>query len=351
VDDLDGRSLEAAMKRVIVLGGLGQFGRTAANELRRLGIAAQIASRGAGGDLRVDANDPASLRSAFRADDVILDAAGPFYTRNTALLEMASDVPLTVVDLNDDLEYAERVLALRERIDAAGSVVLSSASTVSAVAAAVVRASGCERPIRVSAFLAPASRHAAKGATLSLSRSVGRPVRILRDGRLQTLRGWSEARRFAMPPPLGTLCGRLFASADALWLPRIWPTLREVAMYVDSNMWGGNLLLRLAARSSLVRRGLESQVRIGTWLARRFGSSAGGIGYEIEDADGRVARYALVSKKNAFLAAVAPAVLAVQSIAEDRFPHRGLVLPDRHVEPAELFRFLELMGISIEKLS
>jgi hypothetical protein len=99
-----------------------------------------------------------------------------------------------------------------------------------------------------------------------------------------------------------------------------------------------------------VRRVLESQVGVGTRIARRIGSSAGGIGYEIQDAGGGIARYAIVSEKNSFIAAVAPAVLAAQAIAEDRFPCRGLVLPDRHVEPNELFAFLQSAGIAIHKL-
>jgi hypothetical protein len=154
-----------------------------------------------------------------------------------------------------------------------------------------------------------------------------------------------------MPPPLGTVCGRLFESADALYLPRIWPMLRDVAMYVDANTPGVNTLLDWAARWPPLRRLLESQVRPATWFARLIGSSAGGIGYEIEGPAGRLARYALTSGQNSFITAVAPAVLAAQAITQDRFPHRGLVLPDRHVEPPQLFAFLRAKGIAIEQLS
>ena len=103
---------------------------------------------------------------------------------------------------NDDLGYAESVVALEPQIDAAGIRVLSSASSVSAVAAAVVRQSGIELPARVTAFLAPASRYTANvGSALSLWRSVGRPVRVLVDGQLQTRVGWTETRRFRCRRP------------------------------------------------------------------------------------------------------------------------------------------------------
>ncbi len=339
------------MRRVIVLGGLGQFGRTAADQLNSLGIPVQTASRSAAADLQIDADNPDSIRSALRTGDVVIDAAGPFHARTPALVEAAIEIGFDLVDINDDLRYAETVLALAPRVEAAGIRVLSSASTVSAVSAAVVAHSGIAAPRRINSFLVPASRHTANaGAALSLIRSVGRPARVLRDGELQEREGWSDPHCFEMPPPIGRICGRLFESADGAYLPRIWPTLRDVAMYVDTNTPGVNGLLRLAARWRAVRRLLERQVAWSTRIARTFGSSAGGIGYEIEDAAGRVARHAIVSDKNSFVVAVAPAALAARSIAEDRFPHRGLVLPDRHVEPQELFAFLRSAGIGIRAL-
>lgn len=340
------------MKRVIVLGGLGQFGRTAADEMRSFGIPVQTASRRPAADVQVDANDRSSFRASVSAGDIVIDAAGPFHARSSALVEAAIEIGFDVVDVNDDLRYAESVLALAPRIESAGIRVLSSASTVSAVAAAVIRESGISTPQRVAAFLAPASRHTANaGAALSLIRSVGRPVRVFHAGHLQEREGWSDSHRFPMPPPVGAICGRLFESADAIYLPRIWPSLRDVAMYIDANTSGVNTLLRWAARSPTLRRLLESQVRLATRFARAFGSAAGGIGYDIEDTSGRVARYAIVSEKNSFMAAVAPAVLAARSIVEDRFPHRGLVLPDRHVEPQELFASLRSSGIAMREVS
>ena len=340
------------MKRVIVLGGLGQFGRTAAQQLRRFGIPVQTAGRRPAADMQVDANDANSIRAALRAGDVVIDTAGPFHTRSTALIESAMEIGFDVIDINDDLGYAESVLALAPRITGAEIRVLSSASTVSAVAAAVVRHSGIATPRQAMSFLAPASRHTANiGAASSLIRSVGRPLRVLRDGRLQQREGWSEKRSFAMPPPVGPICGRLFESADALYLPRIWPSLRDVAMYVDPNTPGVDMLLRLAARWPDVRRLLEGQMRLATRFARSFGSAAGGIGYEIRDATGVTVRYAIVSERNSFIAAVAPAILAAHAIAEGRFAHHhGLVPPDCHVEPQGMFAFLQSVGMAIREV-
>ena len=322
------------MIRVIVLGGNGQFGCCAVEQLRIVGISPLVAARGGRYEIAVDADDPPSIRAAFSAGDLIIDAAGPFQKRSLALLDAAIEVGFHVIDINDSLSYAEQVLSLQRRIEGAGIRVLSSASSVSAVAAAMVRRSGLTLPKRVTGFLAPASRHTAKrGSALSLIRSLGCPIRAWRGGRLQTLPGWRESRAFPMPDPVGRICGRLFESADALWLPLAWPSLLDVEMFVDANTPGVNALLGLGARFSWIRRLLERHADLGARIARAFGSQAGGLGYEIEDANGKVARCAVLSGKTGHITAVAPAVLAARAIVTGRLTATGLIRPEGHVEP------------------
>jgi hypothetical protein len=323
---MDGGALEAGVRRVIVLGGLGWFGRAIAEQLGRLGVGAISASRGAGAPLRIDANDPASLHSNLRPGDIVIDAAGPYHLRSTAFVEAAIEIGFDVIDLNDYLHYAHALLGLKPQIDAAGIRVLTSASTVSAVAAAVVRRVEIASPVSIRGFIVPASKHSANpGAALSLLRSVGRPISVWRAGRLQTAIGWSESRGFPMPQPVGR-------------------------MFVDTNTPGVNWLFCAAARSVFVRQILERRSRTGTQIARWLGSPAGGVGYEIEGSDGRVARFAIVAGQNGFLTAIAPAILAARRLAENRFDCRGLVSPDRHVEPQELFEFLAETGIKTVQL-
>lgn len=343
--------MEAGVSRVIILGGLGLFGRTVAEQLRNERIAVEIAARRAGADIIADANDAFALRSFLRSGDLVVDAAGPFQARSTALVETAIDVGCDIVDLNDSVAYAEKVLTLEPRIAAAGIRVLSGASTVSAVAAAVIRQREITNPQRVAGFLAPATRYTANaGAARSLIASVGRNVRVWRDGRLQSAEGWSEPRTFPMSRPVGSVCGRLFETADAVYLPRIWPTLREVTMHVDPNTPGLNLLLRAAGTVPGLRSLMMASMPLGTWIARKFGASAGGIGYEIEDADGNLLRSAIVAEKGSQLVAVAPAVLAARAILAGQFDYRGLVPPDRHVDPTSLIEFLRAGGITYSEL-
>jgi hypothetical protein len=334
------------MKRVIVLGGRGHFGRTIVAELKKLGVLAMAASRRGDADLCCDAESASSLRATLRAGDLVIDAAGPFHLRTTTFIETAVNIGCDVIDINDNLGYAQQVLALESRINTSGIRVLTSASTVSAVAAAMIAESRIDAPIRLSAYLAPATRYTANtGAALSLLRSVGQPIEVWRDGRLQAATGWTDPRVFDLPPPVGRVHARLYESADAVHLPRQWPTLREVTMHVDSRLIGVNSLLAVAARCEPVRRLLSASVRVGAAAARFTGTKAGGVGYEIQDADGRLVACSLIAQERGYLTAVAPAVLAARAIVDGDFRHRGLIPPREVCEPMALFGYLQAAGV------
>jgi hypothetical protein len=334
------------MKRIVVLGGLGFFGATAADRLRALGASPLTAARRPGADLRLDVEGPASLRAALRPGDVVLDTVGPFQDRTTALAEAALDVGFDLIDIADSRAYVAGLYALRARFDAAGLRLLTACSSVSGVSAALVTHSRLADPVRVTGFLVPAAHYAANpGSAASLLRSVGRPVQVLRGGALAGGTGWRDARDFVMPPPIGRMQGHLFETADPLTLPTAWPSLRDVAFYVDSWVPGLNLLLDLAARSRPVHALMGRFMRLGLVLSRRFGSPTGCLAFEIEAASGQVARYALISTHHGHYTPIAPAVLAARAIAEGRFAPRGLVPPDQYVDSDELLAYLRGVGV------
>ena len=341
------------MKRIVVLGGLGFFGAAAVQRLRADGAMPLIASRrAAGADLQVDVEDPSSLRAALRPGDVVIDTVGPFQRRTLALVEAALDIGFDLLVIADSLAYVSMLYGLRPQIDATGRRVLTACSSISAISAAMVRLSRLKDPIRVTGVLAPASRYAATPATgASLMRSVGRPIRVLRDGRLVMAVGWRASHKVRMPPPIGDVHGYLFESADSFTLPLVWPDLRRVEFYVDSRVPGLNLVFAAAARWLTVRSFVERFQSPGLALARAFGSAAGCLMYEIEARGDRLVRYALIASDRGYYTPIVPAVLAARAIAEGRFAPRGLVPPDQHVEPGELTDYLRTIGVETVRLT
>lgn len=334
----------------MVVGGTGFFGGAAVELLREAGIHPVVASRrgGAGGrtGIVLDAEDADSLRAGLRPGDVLLDAAGPFQSRSALLVRTALDTGCDVIDLSDSLDHVLRVEALRPEIEAAGIRVLTSCSSVTAVVAMLLRDGVMRDPVRVSVFLAPASRETARpGTSGSLRHSLGRPIRVWRDGRLVPAVGWGDSRPFRMPDPIGAARGYLMESVLAATLPRLWPGLREADFWVDSRVPGMNRVFAAAVRLPPLAAAIRRSGRGGLIVARCLGSTSGGMLVEAEDAGGTIGRSRLWARRRSYLAAVAPAVLAARAVAEGRMPERGLVPHDRQVSAAELFPFLDRLGI------
>ncbi|HET7463068.1 MAG TPA: saccharopine dehydrogenase NADP-binding domain-containing protein [Longimicrobium sp.] len=337
------------MTRVIVLGGTGFFGAAAVAALREAGLPAMTAARH-DADLRVDVRDREALRRALRPGDVVLDAAGPFQARDTALAEAAIDVGFDVVDIADASAYVARVLALADRAAAAGVRILPACSTASAVSHAMIAWSGVPAPVRLTAFLVPTPRHTAVSATASsLLSTVGAPVAVLRDGRMRMERGFGASRRWDGGTPLGRRRGWLFDTPDGLLLPRSHPTLKSAEAYVDPNVPGLAAVLRLAGRSPSLRAAMRRAMPAALPLVRRLGGTRGGFGCEVEGADGRTARLVLSAPRDAYRLAVIPAVLAVRALAAGRVPHTGVLAPHQQVDADELLAELERRGFALHR--
>jgi len=330
------------VRRVVIAGGAGFFGRHVGELLRGLGVPSIVAGRSA--EIRLDVEDRASLHTAIRPGDVVVDAAGPYQPRTAALVEVCCEVGADVIDLNESLVHARRIDALADRVRESGISVRSTCSAVSTVAAVLVRLSGVERPLRVSALVAPASRKTANPGTLrALLESVGTPIEVWRDGRFAPALGWREARTFSLP----RRHAHLVASALPLTLPAVWPSLVTVDCWADASTPAANAILALAARASVLRTLAERALPLGGALARLLGTRHGAFAIEVEDERGGITRLALSAPKRSYLIAAAPAALAARALAQDSSGERGIVPVDRHVAADELVAYLHTLGIDL----
>jgi hypothetical protein len=326
----------------VLFGGRGFFGSAIAGALRTRGCEPHTPSHA-----QVDVESGEALRSALLPRDVVIDAAGPFHLRTTALLEVAIKVGFDVIDLSDNLGYALAAHAMNQRVKSAAIRVFTSCSAVSAVTAAAVVKSGIEKPSRVSVCLLPASRDSSTaGTAASLVRSLSFPIRVLRDGQLTSAKAWSGSRTFRVPLRRREVRAYLGESADAVTLPRVWPSLRNVDFFVDTQALGMNRLIATATHFPAGGRLLESLVPIGLPLAKMLGSHSGGYVVEVAD-DRRVVTTALMAHRSSYMAAVLPAAIAAYSLAAGKSQPPGVVPSDRLCDPDELFAEIRTSGIKI----
>jgi hypothetical protein len=312
---------EAPLRRVVVFGA-GFFGRVVTRRLGDAGIRAVVASR-TRGDIHVDVEDRRSLARALQAEDVIVDTAGPFQTRTTALVETAIERGCDVVDLSDARGYARAVLALHDRAVARGVRILTSCSAIATVAAAAIRASGRASPDACDLFLAPASAETGNPATVrAFLASVD----------------WLRWRDF----PGGGRRGHWVDSAAAVLLPRSWPSLRRAEFWVDPNAPFAARTLALASRLGLTRV-LELAAPLS---ARVLGRRDGLFAVALREG-GREVVTTLSAPSGSYFIAAEPAALAAESLARGASLAPGVVPADLQVDHAMLFARLRDLGVDV----
>jgi hypothetical protein len=312
---------EAPLRRVVVIGA-GFFGRVVARRLADVGINAVVAAR-TRGDIRVDVEDRVALARVLEAGDVVVDTAGPFQSRSTALVETAIERGCDIVDLSDARSYAEAVLALHDRAVAKGVRILTSCSAIATVAASAIRASGLTALGACDLYLAPASAETGNAATVrAFLASVD----------------WSRSSAF----PDGGRRGHRVDSAAAVLLPRCWPTLRRVDFWVDPNAPFAATSLALASRLRLTRL-LEAVAPLSARLLGR----RDGMFVIVATGQGGEHVTTLSAPRGSYLIAAEPAVLAAESLARGADLSPGVVAADAQVDPAALFARLRSLGVDV----
>lgn len=328
------------MRRVLVVGG-GFFGRHVARRLAEAGAAPVVASR-SGAGVRMDAEDDGSIRAVLRRGDVIVDTAGPFERRSTRLVRAAMEIGCDVVDIAESLAWSEALLALAGPIAGAGIRVYPACSAIAAVTGACVVASAIERPREIDQYLAPASAETASPAVVTgFLRSLGTPIRTFRDGRVVAVRGHVDSSAF----PDGRRRGARVESAATALLPRSWPSLARVDLWVDPNVPLGHRALTLAARTAPTAAAAR-------WIARHVpvpGRRDGLFAVRIHDG-GHEASFAFAASRASYLVAVEPSVVVASRLARGDGPPAGVVLPRDQVDPDELFARLRRLGIAVDRV-
>jgi len=254
---------------------------------------------------------------------LIVDTAGPFQMRSTALMETAIERGCDVVDLSDALGYARAVLALHDRAVAKGVRIFTSCSAIATVAASAIRASEAAAPETCDLFLAPASADTGNPATVrAFLASVD----------------WSRSREF----PADRRRGYRVESAAAVLLPRSWPSLRWVDFWVDPNAPFAVRSIAFASRLGLTR----VLSAVAPLSARLVGRREGSFSVAISEG-GRYSLTRLAAPRGSYLIAAEPAVLAAESLARGSEIPAGIVPARTQVDPAALFARLRALGVDV----
>ena len=241
------------MQRVIILGGAGDMGRVVARDLashcdaielvladRAVAKAERVAAAlgRAGVDvLAVDVFDPARVREVIRGSTLVVNATGPYFRTGPPVLEACLDEHVAYLDLGDDFEAADVLLAFDRAARATGVTALICAGLTPGLWNVVVRSmvERLERVERIALAWVTGSTPKRPGierggrAVLEhmLHESTGMTVTV-RDGRRRPLPAFRRSVTIRFPSPLGPTRVYDLGHAELATFPRSFPGVHEV---------------------------------------------------------------------------------------------------------------------------
>jgi saccharopine dehydrogenase-like NADP-dependent oxidoreductase len=205
-------------KKILVLGGYGTFGRRISTAIARIPFvecviggrrpppeAAPVAGDGAR-TVAVDIHDSAALRRALEGVFAVVNTVGPFQARDYSVAALCAEMGVHYVDLADARAYVGGIDRLQQRAQQTGCLIVTGASTVPAVSAALVDLLRGEfdRIDEIHTCISPGNKNPRGAATVRAILSyTGSPLRLRDKGRWREARGWGEPETVVFPAPVG----------------------------------------------------------------------------------------------------------------------------------------------------
>lgn len=298
--------------RVIVIGGLGNFG---ARICRRLAMEPGLELVATGrkpvsgsvffGPLSTITTAPLDIDSprlqsqlADLRPQLVIHCAGPYQGQDYRVALAACAVGAHYLDLSDGRDFVADFRAnVHTAASAAGVLAVSGASTLPGLSTAVVDqlSAGWTRLDSVQVAIAPGQQAPRGEATIkAVFGYAGQGFKRWHNGRWATVHGWQNLRRFSFEG-IGQRWGAACDVPDLELFPARYPGVREVSFHAALELRIQHLGLWLVA--ALRRVGLplpiaQHAARLNRWanvLLDRFGSDLGGMRVRLKGvgADGR----------------------------------------------------------------
>jgi NAD(P)-dependent dehydrogenase (short-subunit alcohol dehydrogenase family) len=262
------------VKRVLVIGGYGNFGSYIARSLapdeeielliggrsveKARRFVAELTPANPAQAHVIDINGDLTEALARILPDIVIHTTGPFQSQDYRVARACIAQGCHYLDLADARHFVASIEQLDAQAKARDVLVIAGASSVPCLTAAVIDAElpGFARLDSVDYGIS-AAQHTNRGlATTSAVLSyVGKPIFMIRDGVMKAVFGWEDTH-FRLYPLLGH---RLFGNCDIPDLtlfPNRYPTLRSMRFAAGHEvkiMHLGTRALSLLVRVGLVR--------------------------------------------------------------------------------------------------
>ncbi|WPP01702.1 saccharopine dehydrogenase NADP-binding domain-containing protein [Pseudomonas sp. HR96] len=290
--------------RIIVIGGLGNFGARICQRLAQVpGLQVIAASRRphhsvhrfeSGVTLATVALDifaaDFQARLVAAAPELVIHCAGPFQGQDYRVALATCAAGAHYLDLADGRDFVAHFAAqVDAAAKAAGVLAVSGASSVPGLSSAVVDQLGqsLARIDAIGTVIAPGQQAARGVATIqAVFGYAGQAFARWNGGRWARQYGWQDIRRFSfagLAPRWGAACD----VPDLALFPERYPSVRDVEFHAALELtvqhvalWVAAALARLGIRLPMARWGAGLD-RLSALVLDRFGSDVGGMRVQV----------------------------------------------------------------------
>ena len=358
------------MKRVLVLGGHGNFGSFISRSLaEHENIALTIAGRSLdkAQALAQEINAEATVIDIYTnfsarlqdiQPDIVIHASGPFQSQGYAVAEASIACGAHYIDLADGREFVAGIDRLDQNARQADTIVVSGASSVPCLTSALIdhykdsfnTLTGLDYGITTAQKTTPGI--ATTAAILSYT---GQPFKTLIDDEEKIVYGWQSLRSRKYPELGKRLLGNCNIP-DLELFPKRYPELETIRFYaglelpfVHITLWALSWLARIGLVKSL--EPLAPILMKLSFLFDVLGTASSGFHMELtgEDKNGleKTIEFELTARSGdgPYIPCM-PAILLAKKLANDEITHRGAMPCVGMISRSEYLAALGEMDIS-----
>lgn len=337
------------MKRVLIIGGYGNFGSFISRRLSnqdniKLVIAgrsfdkAQLLANELNADaVEIDIHNNLELRLQDIKPDIVIHTSGPFQSQGYDVAESCIKYGAHYIDLADGREFVSEINKLSQKAKKAGVLIVSGASSVPCLTSALIEHYKSEfKTLEHLDYGITTAQKTTRGlaTTAAILSYTGKPFKTLIKGKEKNVFGWQSlhARKY---PGLGWRLLGNCNTPDLELFPKLYPSLKSVRFYAGLELpfihiilWALSWLTRFGLLKSL--EPLAPLLLKLSFLFDRLGTANSGFHMGLigksQDGQNKTLRFELIAKHGdgPFIPCM-PAILLAKKLADDAIHERGAI--------------------------
>ncbi|MBT7189241.1 MAG: NAD-dependent epimerase/dehydratase family protein [Anaerolineae bacterium] len=329
------------MKKIIILGGYGTYGKLISENLSRTNANITIIGRNAiKGEkfakeigvnfAQCDVSDEDALRKIISSAFLVINASGPYLAGDYSIPQTAIEMGCHYIDLGDGREYVAKITTLHKRAQEKGVFICVGASTSPAITSAMVQELKKEtqsiRSIKI-ALNAGNKNQAGVSTFKSILEYVGKEIPVWQNGKWKHLLGWEKAEFINFPAPVGKRRVQLCDVPDLALFPKLF-NARNVIFKAGVEITFFNYALSSLAKLKEIFPTIDLPalarplVRL-SGLFKAFGTFHGGLAVLLKDVHGKEKSLYLLAPQDGPQIPAAPAILVARKILSGRIQQKG----------------------------